>query len=82
MPETEAHPHAYPLVSKINEYEEGEMDFDDMVEFFQYLVHTGLAWTFQGHYGRTATALMEEGHVFPCGPECHGSSPAEDGEPE
>ena len=61
--ETQAHPHAYPLVAKMTEWESGEMEYDDIVEFFQYLVDTGLAWTLQGHYGRTAVVLIAAGEV-------------------
>ncbi len=51
------------LVDKIMEYEGGDMNDEAMIVFFQELVDTGLAWTLQGHYGRTAKALIEAGHV-------------------
>ena len=44
-------------------YETGELDEEKMIELFQHLVDTNLAWQLQGHYGRTATALIEAGVV-------------------
>ena len=49
-------------VDKIIAYENGEMEEDNMVEFFQELINDGLCWTFQGHYGRTAKALIDAGY--------------------
>lgn len=51
------------MVDQIIRYEEGEMTHEEVVTFFQGLVNTGLAWSLQGHYGRTAMALIEEGLV-------------------
>ena len=51
------------LTSKIISYEQGDMEFDDIVNLFQELVDNGMAWTLQGHYGRTAEALIQEGFV-------------------
>lgn len=45
------------LVDKIIRYENGEMDKEETLEFFQELVDSGLVWKLQGHYGRTAIAL-------------------------
>lgn len=50
------------LVSKMIEWENGEMDKEeDVISFFQELINTGMAWTLQGCYGRTASALIEAG---------------------
>jgi len=41
-----------------------EAESEDQVrEAWQYLVDTGLAWTLQGWFGRTATALIEAGEI-------------------
>tara|TARA_R110000824_G_scaffold67377_9_gene174626 strand:+ start:8560 stop:8751 length:192 start_codon:yes stop_codon:yes gene_type:complete len=51
----------YNMVDKIIRYENGEMNESETVEFFQELIDSGLAWKLQGHYGRVATSLIEEG---------------------
>lgn len=50
------------MVDKIMAYEGGEMSEEDTVAFFQELIDKGLAWTLQGHYGRTAKALIDAGY--------------------
>jgi hypothetical protein len=49
-------------VNDIMNYENGDMSFDQMIVFFQNLIDTGLVWKLQGHYGRTATSLIDDGH--------------------
>ncbi len=48
-------------VGQIIDYENGELDEQETVEFFQDLINSGLAWTLQGSYGRTARALIDAG---------------------
>jgi hypothetical protein len=50
-------------VSKIMAWEDGEMDRDQEIEFFQELVDSGLAWQLQGMYGRRAQQLINEGEI-------------------
>ena len=51
-------------INQILAYENGELDEAGVIELFQSLVNTGLAWSLQGHYGRTAKALIEAGLVI------------------
>ena len=53
------------LVGRIIAYEQGDMDQDEMVEFFQELVDDGPAFRPQGHHGRTAARLIDAGLVRP-----------------
>lgn len=49
------------VVGRIIAYENGELEGTEVVAFFGELVRLGLAWTLQGHYGRTAAALIDAG---------------------
>ena len=51
------------MVTAIIEFEQGELDDDHIIELFQHLVDTGMAWSLQGFYGRMARNLIEEGYV-------------------
>lgn len=52
-----------PSVDKIIAYECGELSVEDTLTMFGQLVKNGMAWTLQGHYGRTASALIERGLI-------------------
>ncbi len=40
---------------------------DQVLQAWQYLVDTGLAWQLQGFFGRTANNLIEAGMINPKG---------------
>lgn len=53
------------LTDTLIDYEAGYLtDPTELVNFFQRLVDTGLAWRLQGHYGRAARTLIDEGLVL------------------
>jgi hypothetical protein len=45
------------------DYENGELDEIQSLILFSELVKSGLAWQLQGHYERTAKALIEGGFL-------------------
>lgn len=44
------------------EFEEGDISQEDCIRLFQNLIDTGMAWTLQGFYGRTAQNMIEAGY--------------------
>ncbi len=59
------------LVDKIITYESGELTDTETVELFAQLVKSGQAWSLQGHYGRTAKALIDNGYIDEAGDICY-----------
>jgi len=53
------------LTSKIIAYEQDELNGLEIIELFQELINNGMAWRLQGHYGRMAMALIENGDCTP-----------------
>lgn len=47
------------IVEGVEEAEEYEI-----INAWQYLIDTGVVWTLQGFYGRTARSLIEEGICY------------------
>jgi hypothetical protein len=54
----------YDVTGNIIAYEQGELEQDEVINLFQHLVDSGLAWSLQGSYGRMATALIQAGEVI------------------
>ena len=54
-----------PTFDAIVDYESGLMEPYEVIMFFQDLIDSGVVWHLQGHYGRMATALIEQGHCMP-----------------
>lgn len=53
----------FDLVDTIMRYEAGELSDTETLELFAHLITTGQAWQLQGHYGRGATYLVENGLI-------------------
>ena len=54
---------SYNEIGSIMAFECGELDDVGVVELFQHLVDSGLAWKLQGTYGRTAKSLIDAGII-------------------
>ncbi|WJN62686.1 hypothetical protein [Streptomyces phage phiScoe10] len=55
------------LVIEILDYEQGNLNDVETLELFGKLVKSGMAWTLQGSYGRTANQMIESGYLTPEG---------------
>jgi len=51
------------VVDMIIAYESGELNDNETLELFSNLIKSGQAWRLQGHYGRTARAIIEAGYI-------------------
>lgn len=60
---TEQEQRKFDEVSFIMAYEGGELDDEEeLIAGFQQMIDSGVVWKLQGHYGRTAQALIEAGY--------------------
>jgi hypothetical protein len=54
-------------VDAIMDYENGALGLEGTIRLFSHLVASGAAWRLQGHYGRTASGLIDAGILAPDG---------------
>ena len=50
-------------IDYIMSYEDGSIDDRGVLELFSHLIKNGMAWTLQGHYGRTASHLIDNDYI-------------------
>ena len=48
-------------IEDIIKYEEGRLNDAQTLRLFSNLIRSGAVWSLQGHYGRTARALIDDG---------------------
>jgi hypothetical protein len=46
----------------IIDYESGNLSEEEIIQGFQEMIDSGLVWQLQGHYGRVAKQLIDEGY--------------------
>jgi hypothetical protein len=51
------------LTTRIIQYENGELDEDEVVDLFSELYDSGLIYQLQGSYQRTFNTLVEAGYI-------------------
>ena len=49
------------IINGIIAYESGELTEEEVVELFQELIDSGMAWQLQGCYGRQARDMIDNG---------------------
>ena len=52
------------IIDYIMDYEMGNMSDLDTLKMFSELIKNGMAWTLQGHYGRTAKHLIDNEYLL------------------
>jgi len=53
----------FDLVGRIMDYESDQLDDEKTIELFQHLVDNRMLSGLQGHYGRTATMMIQAGVI-------------------
>jgi len=55
------------MIDRIMAFESGELGFEETINLFSELIKTGMAWSLQGSYGRSAKSLIEQGYISSTG---------------
>lgn len=64
MPSTEAlTKEPFDTVDFIMSFEGGELSEAEVIDGFQHLLDSGMVWSLQGMYGRTARQLIDAGLI-------------------
>jgi hypothetical protein len=50
-------------IDYIIDYEMGNLSDEETINLFSKLIKNGMAWNLQGHYGRTATSLIDSEYI-------------------
>lgn len=53
------------MAQKVIDFEEDKLSDEEVIDLFQHLVDSGVAWSLQGQYGRIAVSLIDAGYVKP-----------------
>lgn len=64
----------YDVTGAIIAFEQGDLGEEEVIELFQHLIDTGLAWSLQGSYGRAAHSLISQGYCHRPGEQNHYES--------
>ncbi|PRH79379.1 hypothetical protein C6N75_09860 [Streptomyces solincola] len=53
----------YPVTAdELMAFEDGRLGPGEVIDMFQRLIDSGMAWRLQGSYGRTARGLIDAGY--------------------
>tara|TARA_R100001463_G_scaffold135248_1_gene198327 strand:- start:1387 stop:1611 length:225 start_codon:yes stop_codon:yes gene_type:complete len=52
------------IIDYIMDYEMGHLSDIETIYLFRDLIKNGMAWSLQGHYGRTANKLIESEYLL------------------
>lgn len=55
------------LEREIDAFQRGELINDQIIDLFAKMIRNGLIWHFDGHYGKRAKALIDQGYIDPQG---------------